>query len=217
MIKGIFTTLTLTGALCISSAASAALVFSNGANDTLATAQNVNGFFDLSFNAQIANSTTIPHVEITNFGPNGGGGDNTFDHYFFSVAEDNTTAIFDIDCGNQTLGLPNIGCTDRDDDFDSWLTLFTGAGALITTSDDSAGTDPGSENDLGFLDSLLELTLDQGDYIVRVEDFFNFEIPDGASYILNVSLDSPRSAAPAPSVVFLLGIALAGLGVARRR
>ena len=72
----------------------------------------------VSANAQIEDSTTIPHAEIS------GVGDDTYDYYFFSVAVDNTDAIFDIDCGNQTLGLPNTGCDDRNDAFDRKMARF---------------------------------------------------------------------------------------------
>ncbi len=210
MIRKLLTSTVVAGTMAVSGLANALPVASNGANDSLGTAQDINGFFDLSANPQVEDATTIPHVEISNRS-----GDDTYDYYFFSVLADNSTAIFDIDCGFQDLGLPNTGCSDQDNFFDSYLDLYTSGGAFITSDDDDFSGDPGSENTP--FDALLRTTLDIGDYVIRVGAFPGVEVPDEASYILNVSIGTPGTTVAAPGVVMLFGLGLLGLGVSRRR
>ncbi|NND67733.1 MAG: hypothetical protein HKN19_09110 [Halioglobus sp.] len=208
MVKKFAISLSAATLIGLSTAASALPVASNGSNNNLASAQSVNAFFDLSANAQIENSTLIPHVEITNTG-----GDNTFDYFWFSVSANGTDAVFDVDCGSQTAGSPNTGCSDQDDPFDPFLDLLTPGGASLDFDDDDFTGDPGSENNN--LDSLLRTTLDSGDYVIRVSDWPGQEIPDGATYVLNVSIGNLPSTVPAPGVVLLFGLGLLALGANR--
>lgn len=210
MIKKLAISLSAAALIGLSGTASALPVVSAPGNDSLGTAQDINGFFDLSANPQIENSTLIPHAEITNRS-----GDDTFDFFFFSVAADNTNAVFDIDCGRQTLGLPNTGCSDQDDSFDAFLDLFTAAGVLVAFNDDDFTGDPGSESTV--LDSLLRTTLNAGDYVIRVSAFPGVEIQQDESYVLNVSIGNLPSTVPAPGVVLLFGLGLIALGTTRRR
>ena len=63
-------------------------------NDSFATAQNLDGLFDLTANANIFNSTTVPHATV--LGTNGSTRD--VDYYSFSVSMAASTGYFYIDC-----------------------------------------------------------------------------------------------------------------------
>ena len=58
-------------------------------NDTLATAQSIsNASFSLDSDANITDSTIIPHATVT------GTGDGTFDYYSFTVKDAGSRGIF---------------------------------------------------------------------------------------------------------------------------
>ncbi len=90
-------------------------------NDSFATAQSLDGLFDLTMNADIFNSTTVPHATV--LGTNGSTRD--VDYYSFSVSIAGSTGYFDIDCG--------FGCGDS---FDTTLHLFDNLHNLLGLNDD---------------------------------------------------------------------------------
>jgi hypothetical protein len=60
--------------------------------------------------------------------------------------------------------------------------------------------------------------LGAGLYYLKVSQFVDSEIPDGSDYVLNVSLQQPRvPEVPAPGILALFGLGLAGLGFSRRK
>ncbi len=74
-------------------------------NDSLATAQDINGSFSINEDPNIQDSTSIPHVSID------AEGDGTFDYYSFNATA-GSLGIFDIDntgigAGNITLNVTN--------------------------------------------------------------------------------------------------------------
>ena len=205
-------------------AASALPINSNGANNSFATAQNIDAFFDLGFDIRIEDqdlvntSTAIPHVEIS------GTGDDTYDFYSFTVGADGLLAIFDIDCGWYFgTGDPGSGCSDDADSFDSLIRLYDSTETQVTSNDDrSFGVFPNFLNDTGstidFLDSFVQINLSAGLYYLRVSTWVNSEIPEESDYVLNVSLQQPRvPEVPAPGILALFGLGLVGLGFSRRK
>lgn len=139
-------------------------------NDTAATAQNVDGNFTLDADANITDSTTVPHVSVS------ATGDSTNDFYRFTSAAGGRV-IVDIDANS----------------FDSEIGIWDAGGTLLSNNDDNAG-DPGSNGFASYLDINL---LGPGVYTVGVCQF-NCEfgnsfaitgnpVPDGASYTLHVS------------------------------
>ena len=120
------------------------------ANDTLATAQNIDtANFVLDFDMNILDSTTIPHLTIN------GTGDGTFDFYSFT-ANAGSLGIFDIDFQN----------------FDTELFLFDSLGNLLAENDDAInGGDTGDGTPSG-LGSFIEHTFDAfGQYVIGVGKF----------------------------------------------
>ena len=144
-------------------------------NDTIATAQSVDGFFGLEFNENIHDSEgtntseTIPHATML------GTGNGTFDVYRFTVATANTRAIFDIDFTNN---------------LDSYLRLFAEDGQLLSSNDDTfIFEDLGSDTSL---DSFLEHTFDTpGQYFIEVGSCCSPNpVSAGAAYELHISVES---------------------------
>ncbi|MGB7323352.1 MAG: Ig-like domain-containing protein [Rubripirellula sp.] len=144
-------------------------------NDTLATAQNLDGnAWTLQTNVEIANSTTRPHQTVN------GIGDGTYDYFSFTVQNAGDTATFDIDAGA----------------FDTELHLYDAAGNPVDGNDD-AGGDVGSTSNL---DSYITHTFAvPGVYIIGVAAFSSqtspggitgATVPNGGFYRLHVSLDN---------------------------
>ncbi len=203
----------LVACLFMLSGANAALFFETEANDTIVTAQNIDGAFDLSANSLIENSagvntsTSVPHVEILSIG------DGSFTSDFFSfTASAGDTVVLDIDCASSpTLN----GCGPGPfGPFNALVVLYDPGGAPVFAGDDSflpidTGSDPG-----GTLDSFLEIVLPVGGlWAVEVDDFVVGPIPAGGEYILNVSL----APVPVPAAVWLFGSALGLLGWMKRK
>ena len=195
------------------SSANAALFSEIEANDTIVTAQNIDGAFDLSPNSLIENSagvntsTFIPHVEILSTGDFS----VTSDFYSFTASAGDTV-VLDIDCvSSPTLN----GCGPSPfGPFDALVVLYDPGGAPVFANDDSflpidTGSDPG-----GTLDSFLEIVLPVGGlWAIEVDDAVFGPIPAGGEYILNVSL----APIPVPAAVWLFGSALGLLGWIRRK
>ncbi|WP_372717777.1 DVUA0089 family protein [Novipirellula sp.] len=151
-------------------------IVSQPGNDTLATAQNLDGeSWSQSLNTNIANSLARPHLTVQ------GVGDGTYDYYSFTVDSAGATATFDID----------------DSLFDLELHLYDSAGnPLATDDDDDSGNDPGPS---AGLDPFLQHTfLSPGTYVIGVAAYNSFAmaggisgaaVPNGASYSLHVSID----------------------------
>jgi subtilisin family serine protease/Tol biopolymer transport system component len=150
-------------------------------NNTLATAQNIDGGpWTRVFNGDVTSSMSIPHVTIE------GTGNGTFDYYSFTVSSSGSLGIFDIDSGAKA-GNPG--------DIDTELFLYNASGVLLAQSDDNTVVDPGSEQDL---DSFLVHTFSSpGTYIIGVGRFDSFGSPGGITgaapetndeYVLHASL-----------------------------
>ena len=143
-------------------------------NDSIAQAQNIEGWFDLSENADIFDSTTIPHATVN------GSGNDTVDYYAFTVPAGGMQA---------RIGLLDID--DGMDDFDPMLGLYDSNGNLIAVNDD-AGGDPGSTHPF---DSFIGAQLSSGNYVVGVSRYPGLffgdptPIPTGADYQLHVSVE----------------------------
>jgi hypothetical protein len=187
-------------------------------NDSAAAAQNIDGSFDLSFNALIGDvtyvntSTTIPHAEIT------GTGDGTYDWYSFTVATAGSLGIFDIDCAwqNQSGECAGSGLITS---FDAFIDLFDtdGVTPLRDTNAYSDGYDDGSNSfptatqDGGSTGSsgldpfVTYIFATPGTYFVRVGECCGFSDPTDytsaiaieptGDYLLNVSV-SDHALAP---------------------
>ena len=193
----------------------AGLVTDLGGNNSMATAQNIDGSFTLDFSADIGNaagvntSTSIPHVTIQ------GTGDGTFDYYSFTVAG-TSLAILDID----------YGLTPGAGSMDTMLAVWAADGTLIAYDDDEWNLSAGAGGSVHRYDSFLQLELTAGLYIVGVSEYWTTALasggwghcanpPDlGDTYTLQVSVADP---VPEPMTLTLFGSGLLGLGVLRRR
>jgi VCBS repeat-containing protein len=152
------------------------------ANGSIATAFNIDGNYSLAANANISNSTTIPHVTIS------ATASAEVDFYRFTVTTAGTVT-FDIDSTTGYNAAPGgyLG--------DTYLTLYNSGGTQIATNDDGPGVgDPGTNPAVGSPtegNSFLTSSLAVGTYYLRVSQF-PLGNPNGTpgtgTYQLHVSL-----------------------------
>ena len=198
-----YTALALAGAIGAAQPALAANVIEVEPNDTLATAQNIDAFFSLDADPDIANATTIPHATVT-----AGPGNGTFDWYRFTVATAGSMGVFDID-----YAMPG---------FDAYLHLFNSAGVLLRQSDD-ADISLGAGGSIHPYDSFMSHTFaSAGQYLIRVGNFPSGTPQNGGlGYELQVSIQnhSLAGAVPEPATWAMMigGFGLAGATLRARR
>jgi hypothetical protein len=177
-------------------------------NDTFGTAQVIGAAaFTTDFDANIFDSTTIPHATVM------GTGNGTHDFFrFFSDGSFTITA--DVDAPTN---------------FDTQMFLFDAAGNFVAGSDDNGG-DPGDGGGIigGAFNSRFSFNGPAGDYIVGIGAFplgasaggvlTGPGVPNGGVYTLHISAGIPAPI-PEPATLTLLGLGLGGLaaGAARRR
>lgn len=175
-------------------------------NDSTIEAQDIDGFFDLSFNALITgavldNTTGLfefpntseiyPHAEIIGLGNN-----DTYDWYSFEIVTEGSVGIFDIDCAwqNDENECSGSGLSDQ---FDAFVELFDTDGNRLEDQflgrDDGSNVfgfgepqDPGSnggafEPERASRDPFFIYRFDQpGRYFVRVGSFAGYNDPSEA-------------------------------------
>lgn len=186
------------------SVAQAAYVNELESNDSFASAQNINPYFNLEFDADIGDvngvntSTTLAHASVR------GTGDNTYDFYTFTTSG-SSDIILDIDYG---MG-----------DVDTFIAIWSASTGLLAQNDDFSPYETvGAGGSNHRYDSFIQLTGMSADtYYVGVSRCCQgagatgwnsgTEVPAGSDYTLHVSA---VSAVPEPESV-LLG--LAGLAI----
>lgn len=139
-------------------------------NGSIATAVNTAGAYDIDANANITNSTTIPHATI-NATASGG----TLEYYRIEVTAAGAQAIFDID-GSGSLD-------------DSILELVDSNGNLLANNDTGPGDSGTTVND----DAYITYTFNAaGTYYIRVGRYTSGTTAQpmlaGQTYQLNISL-----------------------------
>ena len=141
-------------------------------NGSIATAIATAGFYDVDSNADITNSTSIPHATINATAAGG-----SVEYYRIDVTVAGSQAIFDIDGG---------GTLD-----DSILELVNSAGVQLATND----TGTGDPQPAGHDDAYLTYTFTTaGTYYIRVGRYISNSVAQpliaGQTYQLNVSLQN---------------------------
>lgn len=147
-------------------------------NNFLNTAIDVSNAFSLAANADIAESTTTPHVTVQ------GTGNGQRDIYKVTVNNPFARIILDID--------------NTSDGYDSFVGIADSTGSFLVTNDDSVPTRGGSGSVADYTisgndvsqDSYLEFVpLAAGEYFIVVGSFPGLgDIPVGATYDLNISI-----------------------------
>ena len=143
-------------------------------NGSIATAVATAGFYDVDANANITNSTTLPHATINAVAAGG-----SLEYYRIDVTVAGSQAIFDID-GTGTLT-------------DSILELVNSAGTVLASNDTGPG-DPGTTTGD---DAYITYTFaTAGTYYIRVGQYTSAggsvaqPMTAGQSYQLNISLQN---------------------------
>ncbi len=139
-------------------------------NGSIATAVDTAGAYDIDANANITNSTTIPHATINATAAGG-----ALEYYRLDVTAAGAQAIFDID---------GTGSLD-----DSIIELVDSAGTLLANNDTGPG-DPGtSVNDDAYITYTFAAA---GTYYIRVGRYTSGAVAQpmlaGQTYQLNISL-----------------------------
>ena len=173
---------------------SAGFVSELEANDTIATAQSLEGglVWSLDSSADIGDfggntSTTIPHMTVTSRTSDN---NDSFDYYSFVVTDVPARSIFDID-----YGMKNNPLTDVDLD----LVLFDAAGNWLEWSTGSIPSS-GAGGSVSVFDPLIEYTFTTpGTYVIGIGGWPSFPanggingepVPTGTSYVLQVSVEN---------------------------
>ncbi|MGD9774853.1 DVUA0089 family protein [Diaphorobacter sp.] len=194
-----FSRFALAAALGMAGFAAHALPVASVGAGSAATAQVLDAsLFSTNFVATVTNSTTQPHVEVTRSGLQ-----TAYDFYTFGTSGGSVTIDFD-----------SINQTDME------VGLWNAAGLLLAANDDY------SYDGSFILDAaILNFNVAAGDYFIGVCRFScsfgnNFAVSGSAlgsngAYVMNVSAN--QNQVPEPGTMGLMGLALAGLGVAARR
>ena len=136
-------------------------------NNSVATAVDLTYNFTFAADPDIGNATTVPHTTVDATG-NGKAG-------YYSITL-NADTILTLDMDHTSAG------------HDSWILLRDSKGNVVASNDDN-GEDPGSDQRT---DSQLSYSvLVGGTYTIEVGRYhrgFAAEVPDGATYELNVSV-----------------------------
>lgn len=153
-------------------------------NDTLATAQVVDGAFNMAYSPDIGDikentSQQIPHATI--FGQ--GSGEKDIDVYSFTVTGGAGKVILDIDF------LSGSG-----DHFDTYMEVFNSDGKVIYVNDDAGWFTNGQAGSTSLADSYLEVVLAPGTYYVRISSYDNEYIKEGCTYMLHISVENANVA-----------------------
>ncbi len=204
----------LAGSAFLINSANATIINEISGNDTLATAQNVDGAFSVGANVDIYGAdTNLPWVSIN------ATGDGTYDYFSFTVAA-GITGYFDVDYGRNQGG-----------SIDTEIALWDSAGNVLMERDDGSSYqsshDPGTVH--GYDPSINYLFNTAGTYFVGIAEFYSSaqaggwsgNTPDnGDTYTLQISLTDHNTGAPVPepATMLLFGTGLIGLmGYNRKR
>ena len=142
-LESIAAALVAAGALVFATAAQASRVAVGEVGDDRFSATDVDAYFDEVSDADIFNSTTVPHASVCS----NNDANTDVDWYSFTGFA-GATVFLDVDCG--------LGATCDASSFDSTLSLFDSNGTLIAFGDDSIPADPGSAEDLeSFVGALI--------------------------------------------------------------
>jgi hypothetical protein len=193
----------------------AGIVIENENNNTLATAQNIDGAFTSNFDADIGDvsgantSTVFPHVTVLGQPLTAA---SSTDIYSFFVSSAGITGIFDIDDGLvRRDGLPG---------FDAYLTLRDSLGSILAANDDF-NTLAGALGSGHPFDSFIQYTFSgSGNYFIEVgQCCANQLINQGSGYALQVSIARHAvGSVPEPATwgLMIAGFGLIGAALRRR-
>ena len=156
-------------------------------NTTLNSAIDISNSFSLSANANIEDATTTPHVTV--FGTGNGARD------IYKITVDNPFARIILDIDNTSAG------------YDSFIGITDNTGQFLIFNDDSVPTRGAGGSTVDYTlaggvgvsqDSYLEFVpLEAGDYFIVVGSFPSLgDIPAGATYELNVSVEDELNGGP---------------------
>lgn len=188
----------------ISNGSFASFIAESEPNNSLATAQNIDGAFSSDFVTAITDfagtniSTSTDHVSIR------ATGDGSYDYYSFSVSGP-MRGWFDID----------------DNNFDTEIAIWDSAFNILGANDDATETGHTGGSFPSFLTYDFAAA---GTYFVGVAAFpstaenggwTGSAAPQGGSYILHASLEG--SSVPVPATLALFGLGLVGISSIRRK